>query len=327
MTAQPTTPRVDTHHLAVPGARIYYEVRGSGELLLVIGQPMTSGPFAPLADLLAQHRTVVTYDPRGVGQSTVEDPRALVTPEDEADDLAAIIEAVGGATADVFGSSGGAVAGLALVSRRPELVRTLVAHEPPLTELLPDASAIRAVVKDIQTSFREAGAGAAWGTFVGLVMHQGEIGEGGVAPVAWPPQDVPGGDADADSAQDADAQDAGSGQDASSAPDDSSGDDAAATPSGPASPEQQSDEEVFFLHMLEPFTRWMVPDVALDDVRERVVVAIGEASHGEVAARATRALAERLGVSVTPFPGDHGGFMADPAAFADALRVVLGRPA
>ena len=97
MTAQPTT-----HRLDVPGGTVYYEVRGSGPLLLVIGQPMTSGPFGPLADLLAGDHTVVTYDPRGVGQSTVDDPSLAVTPEVEADDLALVVDAVGGGPADVF---------------------------------------------------------------------------------------------------------------------------------------------------------------------------------------------------------------------------------
>ena len=36
--------------LDVPGARLYYETRGSGPLLLMIGSPMDSGPFRPLAD-------------------------------------------------------------------------------------------------------------------------------------------------------------------------------------------------------------------------------------------------------------------------------------
>ena len=40
------------HYVDVPGGSVYYEVRGSGPLLLVIGQPMTCGPFGPLADLL-----------------------------------------------------------------------------------------------------------------------------------------------------------------------------------------------------------------------------------------------------------------------------------
>src|SRR3954453_8787622 len=95
------TQSVTRHHLAVPGGTLYYEVRGTGPLLLVIGQPMTSGPFAPVADLLAEDHTVVTYDPHGLGASTVEDPSRSVTPEVEADDLAAVVDALGGGPASV----------------------------------------------------------------------------------------------------------------------------------------------------------------------------------------------------------------------------------
>jgi hypothetical protein len=42
-------------HVDLPGGRVYYELRGSGPLLLVVGQPMTSGPFGPLADLAEDH--------------------------------------------------------------------------------------------------------------------------------------------------------------------------------------------------------------------------------------------------------------------------------
>src|SRR5687767_7046562 len=126
-----------THTVDVPGARLHYEVRGSGPLVLVIGSPMTSSDFAPLADALAGDHTVVTYDPRGLGGSTIDDPAQDATPDLRADDVAALLDAVGAESADVFGSSGGAVTGLALVSRHPQRVRTLVAHEPPLLELLP----------------------------------------------------------------------------------------------------------------------------------------------------------------------------------------------
>jgi pimeloyl-ACP methyl ester carboxylesterase len=59
-----------THMLDVPGARLYYERRGSGPLLLLIGSPMDSGGFAPLASALADRYTVVTYDPRGIANSS-----------------------------------------------------------------------------------------------------------------------------------------------------------------------------------------------------------------------------------------------------------------
>src|SRR6188472_3978062 len=86
------------HYVDVPGGRVYYEVRGSDPLLLVIGQPMTSGGLASLAEVLAEEHTAVTYDPHRLGESTVEDPSLAVTPEVEADDLAAIVDALGGGT-------------------------------------------------------------------------------------------------------------------------------------------------------------------------------------------------------------------------------------
>lgn len=315
MTAQPISHRLDSRRLGVPGAELYYEVRGAGPLLLVVGQPMTSGPFGPLADLLAADHTVVTYDPRGVGASTVTDATQDITPEVEADDLAAIIDAVGGGPADVFGTSGGAVAGLALLVRHPDAVGTLVAHEPPVAELLPDAAAIRAAVDDVQQAYRTSGSGAAWPKFVALVMHDGVVGEGGVPPVAWPPQGAPGDPEAAHGDQGSDERSDGEG----------AGHGAGEEPSAEQQAKQQADDAVFFLRMLVPFTRWLPPVDALRPHLPRVVFAVGEASREEVAARSSVALADLLGVATTPFPGGHGGFMGDPAPFADAVRGALRR--
>jgi pimeloyl-ACP methyl ester carboxylesterase len=302
MTAQPTT-----HRLDVPGAHLYYEIRGSGPLLLVIGQPMTSAPFGPLADLLAQDHTVVTYDPRGLGQSTVDDPSVDITPELEADDLAHLVDAVGGGPADVFASSGGAVAGLALAARHPDKVRTLVAHEPPVAEVLPDAEQVRAVVDDIEDAYRTGGSGAAWGKFISLVVHDGPVTDAGVPPVTWPP---PGQDT-------ADAQ-----------PTSSTGPDDGDVREEPApSSKQQADDELFFLRMLKPFTRYEPEVDTLRSGGTQVLIAVGEISRGEVARRSAGALAEQLGTSPTTFPGDHGGFMIDPVAFAATLRQVLAQNA
>ena len=153
-------------HVDVPGAHLHYEVRGQGPLLLVVGSPMAAADFAPLADALASDHTVVTYDPRGHAGSTIEDPDQDATAELRADDVAAILDALGAEAADVFGTSGGAVTGLALVTRHPGRVRTLVAHEPPLLELLPDADAQRAATDDIIETFHRDGMGAAWGKFM-----------------------------------------------------------------------------------------------------------------------------------------------------------------
>ena len=135
--------------LDVPGARLYYERQGAGPLLLMIGSPMDSTGFAGLARALAGRYTVVTYDPRGIGHSTREDATQDVTPEQQADDVHRLLSALGGEPADIFGSSGGAVVGLALVTAHPSQVKTLVAHEPPVIELLPDRDQVRAQIQDI----------------------------------------------------------------------------------------------------------------------------------------------------------------------------------
>src|SRR5215217_8434217 len=155
-----------TRTVTVPGARLHYEVRGSGPLLLVIGSPMASAEFAPLADALAGGHTAVTYDPRGHANSTIDDPDEDATAESRADDIAAILDDLGAESADVFGSSGGAVTGLALVTRHPGRVRTLVAHEPPLLELLPDAAQQRANTEDIIETFHAVCMQAAWYKFM-----------------------------------------------------------------------------------------------------------------------------------------------------------------
>lgn len=152
--------------LAVPGARLYYEVRGDGPPLLLLGAPMPAADFTPLAHALATDRTVITTDPRGIAGSQVDDPRQDSTPELRADDVAAILDDIGADSADVFGSSGGAVTGLALTSRHPTRVRTLVAHEPPVVELLADAAAQRATTEDVIETFRREGLAAAMGKFM-----------------------------------------------------------------------------------------------------------------------------------------------------------------
>lgn len=124
--------------LDVPGAHLYYEVRGSGPVLALVAAPMDAMAFAPLADLLADEYTVLTTDPRGINRSTVDDPDQDSTPELRADDVKRLLAHVDADSATVFGSSGGAVTALALAQGSPGPVLTVIAHEPPLLELLPD---------------------------------------------------------------------------------------------------------------------------------------------------------------------------------------------
>jgi pimeloyl-ACP methyl ester carboxylesterase len=178
---------ITTRFLSVPGARLHYEIRGSGPLVLVIGSPMASAEFAPLADALASDHTVVTYDPRGYAGSPVDDPDAPSGVEQRADDVNAILDDLGAESADLFGSSGGAVTGLALVARHPGRIRTLVAHEPPLLELLPDAAEQRANTEAIIDTFHSDGFEAAWMRF----MHNAgfDLGPDDAPPTADEPSE------------------------------------------------------------------------------------------------------------------------------------------
>lgn len=166
-------PSTTSHWLDVPGARLYYEVQGSGPVLMLIGHPMDSSGFATIAPLLAGDRTVVSYDPRGFGRSTIEDRDQDAEPDVLADDVRRILDGVGGGSAQAFGSSGGAVTGLALVARHADHVHTLVAHEPPVALLLPEAEEARREVQEIYDTYCSNGIGAAWQkfmTFTGMNM-------------------------------------------------------------------------------------------------------------------------------------------------------------
>jgi clorobiocin biosynthesis protein CloN7 len=132
---------------------------------MLIGHPMGASGFAAIAPLLAEDYTVVTYDPRGFDRSTIDNRDEDAEPDLLAEDVRRVLEAVGDGPAHVFGSSGGAVTGLALVARYPSHVRTLVAHEPPVGLLLPEAEAVSAGMHEIYTTYRSDGSAAAWGRF------------------------------------------------------------------------------------------------------------------------------------------------------------------
>jgi pimeloyl-ACP methyl ester carboxylesterase len=169
-----------THHLVVPGAELVYDVRGplppagGRPVLLLIGQPMTAEGFGALAGHFPD-RTVVTYDPRGLGRSVRTDGRTDHTPQQQAADLHLLIEALGAGPVEVFGSSGGAVTGLELVSTHPEDVITLVAHEPPMTPVLPDAEAADRARAGFHEAYQARGFGSGMAAFITMTSWQGEF--------------------------------------------------------------------------------------------------------------------------------------------------------
>ena len=180
MTEQNTqTTDVKAQTLDVPAARLTYDIREpEGEsaepTLLMIGQPMDASGFVSLAGHFRDRR-VVTYDPRGVSRSELADDSGKPTVEDRADDLHRLISALDVGPVEIFGSSGGALDGLALVAQHPDQVRTLVAHEPPAASLLPDRDAALAAAASVQETYERDGFGPAMAKFMALSTLKGPI--------------------------------------------------------------------------------------------------------------------------------------------------------
>ncbi|MBB2910669.1 pimeloyl-ACP methyl ester carboxylesterase [Streptosporangium becharense] len=283
-----------THTLEVPGCVVRYDVRqaeaSTAPTLLMIGSPMEAGGFASLAERF-RDRTVVTYDPRGVGRSRRTDGAGESTPDQHADDLHRLIDALGGGPVDIFASSGGAVNALALVARHPESgqVRTLVAHEPPAIQVLPDRERALAAVADIRRTYERDGFGPAMVKFIAITSLRGEV-----------PADF----------ADRPVQDPGA--------------------FGLPAEDDGSRDDALFGQNLTTCTHYEHDFDALRGASTRIVIGVGAESEETMAYRAGVAVAERLGVKPVIFPSHHGGFLdgefgvkGDPDAFAVTLRQVL----
>ncbi|MGW4248094.1 alpha/beta fold hydrolase [Nocardia sp. NPDC004722] len=168
------------HILETADVDLAYDVLGPAPAdsaqrpLLMIGQPMTAAGFATLASYFPE-RTVITYDPRGLGRSVRKDGRTDNSPTVQAEDIHTLLTALNLGPVDMFASSGGAVTALALVAAHPNDLVTLVAHEPPILPVLPDAEAAfraRAAVRD---AYESKGSFAGMASFITWSSWQGEF--------------------------------------------------------------------------------------------------------------------------------------------------------
>jgi pimeloyl-ACP methyl ester carboxylesterase len=145
--------------LDVPGARLYYEVRGEGPLLVMVpGKGGTVNSAAPVVGELSGHYQVVAYHRRGYSLSRLvgaQDYRHRLATD--ADDVRRLIEHLGAEPATVFGSSSGAIVALELLTRRPDVVGTVVAHEPPAVRLLSDGERWVDFFDDVYDTYRRSG--------------------------------------------------------------------------------------------------------------------------------------------------------------------------
>ncbi len=121
--AQPVSPG---KRVQINGMQMYYEVSGQGDPLIVLhGAYMNIPSMGAIVPKLAATHRVYALELQGHGRTTDID-RPITYPH-LADDVAAFMDAVGLAKADVFGYSMGAEAGLQLAIRHPGKVNKLVA--------------------------------------------------------------------------------------------------------------------------------------------------------------------------------------------------------
>ena len=278
-----------TSTISLPNVTLTYDVRGELDqrALLLIGCPMGASGFPTLASHFPE-RTVVTYDPRGVERSVRTDTGEL-NPLIHAADLAVLIETLDVGPVDIFASSGGAVNALALLTERPDLVNTLVAHEPPLLTIVPDSEAAQAANADIYETYQRDGHGPAMAKFIALVSFEGEF------PADYTEQPAPD-----------------------------------PTMFGLSAEDDGSRDDALLGQNIRGTTSYKPDFDALGNVKDKLVIGIGEESSRQLAARGGQAVADRLGLTPVVFPSNHGGFLGDeygmpgkPAEFAAKLREVL----
>ncbi|MET9646983.1 alpha/beta hydrolase [Streptomyces syringium] len=153
-----STPETGT--LAVAGARLHFEVRGTGPLLLLIaGGNSDAAVFDPMAAALAENHRVLTYDPRGNSRSPLDGPPVDQRIDVHTDDAYRLLGhvAAAGESARVFGSCSGGLVALELAVRHPDRIRSAVVHEPPALALLPDAETHAVFIDDVHETFRRDG--------------------------------------------------------------------------------------------------------------------------------------------------------------------------
>ncbi len=259
---------VKTATLLVPGASLHYQVRGQGPLLLLMsGGGGDADALSALAQSLEADYTIASYDRRGYARSPLDDPgdTSIIPVETAGDDAHHVLAALTSEPAYVFGSSLGALIGLELLTRHPEQVRLLVAHEPPTHTLVPESE--RPPLPDPN----DPASAAKYAAAIGVKL---------VAPTNLPPEVE----------------------------------------------RRRTLNGKHFISREARSARVYAPDLArLATVTSRLVLAGGEEGRPFIAYRCAAKAAERLGVPLVEFPGDHAAPSVASPQFVEKLRAVLAR--
>jgi pimeloyl-ACP methyl ester carboxylesterase len=282
------------------GADLYYERTGSGPpLLMIAGGGGDCGAYRPAASMLASDYTVLSYDRRGNSRSPLHRAPAEITMAEQSADAVAVLAACGLGPALIFGNSGGATIALDLAGRHPRAVRAVVAHEPPLPRVLPDAARYLAEYDEIARVLAAEGWRAAFRLFQRRIGHV-------------PPDELPTIMAVLL-------------------------DPASVLPPGPhldLMRRLSGNWEYMIRFEVQPFIHYL-PDleriaaggarVALAAGRDTIALASRDDLRHDPFHRPAAAIAERLGAEFAEVPGGHAAALEVPGPFADALRGLLGR--
>ena len=154
----------------VNGVRLYYELHGSGEpLALVHGAWVDATTWRLVVPGLAENFRVLSYDRRGHSRS--ERPAMQGCFDEDGDDLAALLDALGLAPAHVLTNSGGGNIALRLATRRPHLFRSLSCHEPALWGLLEEDPEVHEMLRQGARTLESVGSRIAQGDHEGAARQ------------------------------------------------------------------------------------------------------------------------------------------------------------
>ena len=172
---------IEMSRISANEIELNYDAAGNGEpLVLVHGGWSDRNNWLAVAPELAKSHTVVTYDRRGHGLSQ---RGTGGTRRDQEDDLGALIEALWSEPVHVAGTSFGASIAIGLASRRPELVRSLIVHEPPLISVAAGDPEIRPQLEAVQATVRSVVERVERGDAIGAARQFVE--EVALGPGAW----------------------------------------------------------------------------------------------------------------------------------------------
>jgi len=169
MTTTTSSVPVKSARITTEGDELFYEIRGKGHPIILI--PPAGGDgwhYAKIAEILADEYKVITFDRRANARSTMNNPQNFEMSQ-QSRDVVAVLRAAGETSAFVFGNSSGAAIALDVAKTQPQVVRAVIAHEPPTARVHPKSKKWQSFFGHVYAmSFRYGSSMAALRFFFGI---------------------------------------------------------------------------------------------------------------------------------------------------------------